>query len=284
MKVTSRVLSLLQREQVFCLATIVASGNPEIPIGRKAIVWPDGRMEGSFGSVPFDEALRSLAVEALAERESNTVKVVDKVDAFFDILSPDVKLLICGAGHIAMPLARFAREVGFAVTVLDDRSDFAHPSRFPGCEVIAEDFAPALRSMPLGPSWYAVVITRGHEHDSECLTEILPKETAYVGLIGSRRRIRFVLEELARKGIPGERCEGLFTPIGLPIGSESPEEIALSIVSELVCVRRRGPKQARQLRAAPKDAAAPASRPAADGLAGPDQGYDIFNRSPFPKK
>lgn len=251
MNKTAAILAHLSQGKAFCLVTIVGSGNPQIPIGRSAIVGPDGEMEETFGSPLFDETLRDLAVKALAENESGMIEVADKVCAFFDIIAPDAQLLICGAGHIAIPLARFAREVGFAVTVLDDRPDFAHASRFPGCEVIAEDYAPALRGMRLGSSSYAVVITRGHEHDSDCLTEILPKETAYVGLIGSRRRIRMVLDELVRKGIPRERCEEVFTPIGLPIGSESPEEIALSIVSELVCVRRRGPQQARALRAVP---------------------------------
>jgi len=116
--------------------------------------------------------------------------------------------------------------------------------------VIAEDFIAALRGMPLGPSTYVVVITRGHEHDAECLAEILRRETAYVGLIGSRRRVRFVLEMLGREGIPQERLGEVFTPIGLPIGAESPEEIALSIVAELVCMRRKGHAQARALRAA----------------------------------
>jgi xanthine dehydrogenase accessory factor len=94
------------------------------------------------------------------------------------------------------------------------------------------------------------VITRGHEHDAECLLEILKKETAYVGLIGSRRRVRFVLEMLENEGIAKERLQEVFTPIGTPIGAESPEEIALSIISELVCVRRKGSSQARALRAA----------------------------------
>lgn len=246
------MLVYLAQQEVFCLATIVDSGDPQIPAGRKTIVWPDGRLEETFGLPWFDVALRELAVKALTEKQCATVEVADSVYAFLDILAPDAKLLICGAGHIAMPLARFAREVGFSVTVLDDRSDFAHPSRFPGCEVIAEAYAPTLRNMPLGPSCYAVVITRGHEHDSDCLMEILPKQTAYVGLIGSRRRIRFVMEELVKKGISRERCEAVFSPIGLPIGSESPEEIALAIASELVCVRRRRPQQARALRAAPE--------------------------------
>jgi xanthine dehydrogenase accessory factor len=115
--------------------------------------------------------------------------------------------------------------------------------------VQADEFLVALSDMPLGPSTYVVVITRGHEHDADCLAEILTKQTAYVGLIGSRRRVRFVLEVLGQEGISQERLQEVFTPIGLPIGAESPDEIALSIVSELVCVRRKGAAQARALRA-----------------------------------
>ena len=250
MNMTSRICAYLAQQQVFCLATIVDSGDPRLPVCYKAIVRSDGRIEDPLGVPDFDEALRAHAVQALAERQCATVEVVDKIFVFLDCLAPDAKLLICGAGHIAMPLARFSREVGFSVTVLDDREDFAHPSRFPGCRVIAEDYTPALRRMALGPSTYAVVITRGHEHDLDCLMEILPKETAYVGLIGSRRRIGFVLEELAQKGIARERCTEVFTPIGLPIGAESPEEIALAIAAELVCMRRKRAPLTRTLRAA----------------------------------
>ncbi|MDA8126274.1 MAG: XdhC/CoxI family protein [Deltaproteobacteria bacterium] len=251
MNMTTKLCACLAQQKIFCLATIIASGDPRLPVGRKAIVWPDGRMEESFGVLPVDKTLRDLAVKALANRECATIEMTDTVSVFLDILAPDAKLLICGAGHIAMPLARFSREVGFSVTVLDDREDFAHPSRFPGCTVIAEDYAPALRKMALGPATYTVVITRGHEHDLDCLLEILPKETAYVGLIGSRRRIGFVLEELVQRGIARERCAELFTPIGLPIGAESPEEIALAIAAELVSVRRRRAQKTRALRTAP---------------------------------
>ena len=94
------------------------------------------------------------------------------------------------------------------------------------------------------------MITRGHEHDVDCLVEILNKEYAYVGLIGSRRRVRIVLEVLENAGISRERLKNVFTPIGLPIGAESPAEITVSIVSELVCIRRKGPVQARALRSA----------------------------------
>jgi len=250
MDVIARVVELLERGETFCLVTAVVSANPDIPTGRKAIVLRDGSMEGGIGSAQLNSTLHGLALEALTEKKRRTVEIPDQVRAFLDVLSGEAKLLVCGAGHIALPLARFAREVGFRVTVLDDRSDFAHPPRFPGCEVIAKDFIVALRDMPLSPTTYVVVITRGHEHDAECLAEVLCKETAYVGLIGSRRRVRFVLEMLGREGFPQERLGEVFTPIGLPVGAESPEEIALSIVAELVCIRRKGHAQARALRAA----------------------------------
>jgi xanthine dehydrogenase accessory factor len=248
MDVIARVDELLARGETFCLVTVIASEKPDVPTGWKAIFFQDGSMDGGTGSAELDETLRSSALEALREKKKRTVEIQGQFRAFFDVLSGEARLLMCGAGHIALPLARFAREVGFHVTVVDDRSDFAHPTRFPHCEVIAENFLTALRDMPLGPSTYAVVITRGHEHDAECLVEILRQETAYVGLIGSRRRVQFVLEMLGREGIPKERLKEVFTPIGLPIGGESPEEIALSIVAELVCVRRKGVEQGRALR------------------------------------
>ncbi|MBI4801932.1 MAG: XdhC family protein [Elusimicrobia bacterium] len=243
-----RIVDLIARKENFCLATVIASSNPDAPAGTKAIVLVDGTMEGSVGPAHMDRALQTLAMQALADGQKHAVQLAEGFRVFLDLPPADLKLLICGAGHIAVPLARFAREAGFSVTVLDDRADFAHPSRFPGCEVIAEDFTTALRKMSLDPAAYVVVITRGHEHDAQCLTEILPKVTAYVGLIGSRRRGRFVLEALGRKGIPAGRLGEVFTPIGLPIGAESPEEIALSIAAELVCMRRKGALTARALR------------------------------------
>ena len=250
MDVVARVSELLKKGETLCLATVVESGERSVPAGRKAIVLRDGSLEGSLGSELLDNKLRDLSPTFFHENKSRTVAVENKARIFINILAPETKLLVCGAGHIAVPLAQFAHRVGFRVTVLDDRPDFADPTRFPNCEVMAEDFTETLHAMPLSPSTYVVVITRGHEHDAECLAEILKKEPVYIGLIGSRRRVRFVLEMLGREGIPQERLNKVFTPIGLPIGAESPDEIALSIISELVCVRRKGPAQARTLRAA----------------------------------
>lgn len=251
MDISTRVNDLIRNGKTFCLATVTAAaGGAGIAAGQKAIVFDTGEIEGELGDGPLGATLKGPALEAIDKNKRSLVEIEPGVQVFFDVISPELRLIVCGAGHIAIPLAGFARETGFRVAVLDDREDFAHPERFPGCEVIAADFAVSLNELTLNHATFVVVITRGHEHDADCLMEILKKETAYVGLIGSRRRVRFVLETLEAQGIPKARLSQVFTPIGTPIGAESPAEIALSIVAELVCVRRKGSGQARALRAA----------------------------------
>jgi len=247
MDIVSRITDLLVRAETFCLATVISSSDGRIAPGLKGIIHPDGSIEGGTGQYETDKMMCNLALQALAPREKKLIKVRTGLVVFFDVMSANAQLVICGAGHIAIPLAHFAQEVGFAVTVLDDRPDFASPPRFPGCEVIADDFIAALHRIPINRSTFVVISTRGHEHDAECLAELIPRQTAYIGLIGSRRRVSFVLEMLSKQGIPKERLADVCAPIGIPIGAESPEEIALSITAELVCVRRKGMSQAKAL-------------------------------------
>lgn len=248
MDIHGRIVELLENEESFCLATVLESNMPAIQPGQKAIIRQGGALEGSLGSAPVDSSVIRLAQKVLGENKSTVVEIESGCTVFLNVLSADAQLVICGAGHIALPLAQFSQQLGFQVTVIDDRSDYANRFRFPKCQIIVENFTTALRNCHFGPATYVVVITRGHEHDVDCLIEILKKKTVYVGLIGSRRRVRFVLDILAQKEFSQTRLKDVFTPIGLPIGAESPEEIALSIVSELVCVRRKGPDQARVLR------------------------------------
>ena len=250
MNIAARVIELTRNGETICLATVVSSEDAEIAPGWKSIVFENGSMEGELADRKTGLTVRDLALKAFEKKTCGLAEVLPGVQVFFDVISPELSLVICGAGHIAIPLSRFAREVGFQVNIIDDREDFANPVQFPGCTVLAADFSTTLRNLKLNHSHYIVVITRGHVHDVDCLMEILTKETAYVGLIGSRRRVRFVIEILENQGIAKERLQTVFTPIGIPIGAESPEEIALSIISELVCIRRKGPQQARLLRKA----------------------------------
>jgi len=150
-------------------------------------------------------------------------------------------LLICGGGHIALPLCRMGKMLGFAVVVVDDRPSFASVERFPEADrVICAPFEQALEGFPVDGATYAVVVTRGHRHDLECVRKLLGRGAAYLGMIGSRRRVAGVLKLLREEGWPEEWLARLHSPIGLDIGAQTPEEIALSILAEIVQVRRGG--------------------------------------------
>jgi xanthine dehydrogenase accessory factor len=252
MNAISRINDLISHSQSFCLATIIHTSDNNILPGHKIFVFENGSFEGGTKDKTLNNAICDQAIQALNNDKKQLVEIKPGTIVYFDIIAKTTKLVICGAGHIAIPLAQFTRTLGFSVTVIDDRPEFASPIRFKGCEVIAGNFVSVINNLPIDGSTYVVIITRGHEHDVECLTEILPKETGYIGLIGSKRRIRFVLKILFNKGIPAERLQDIYTPIGLPIGADSPEEIALSIASELISVRRLGNQPTRKMRNAIK--------------------------------
>jgi xanthine dehydrogenase accessory factor len=165
-----------------------------------------------------------------------------KVEIFFDVITAIRKVIIVGAGHLAIPLAQFARILGFHITVLDDRVIYANRERFPDVEeVLVGDMAEMLRNIVITPQTYIVLITRGHQYDEPCLREIIHSPAKYIGMIGSKRRIKACFIRFRdEEGIPDELLKRVYAPIGLDIGSESPEEIALSIIAEMIRVRRGG--------------------------------------------
>jgi len=150
-----------------------------------------------------------------------------------------VQLLILGAGHIARPLATMAKIVGYEVTVVDDRPSFANYSRFSTADtVICADFERALETININPQTFVVIITRGHRYDKVCLKKVINQPASYIGMIGSRKRVKSLISELEEDGVSSEALQKLYSPIGLNIGAETPEEIAVSILSELIKVQR----------------------------------------------
>ena len=145
------------------------------------------------------------------------------------------KLIICGAGHVSMPIIRMGKMLGFYVTVLEDRPGFADNARAAGADrVICDSFEKGLESVDGDSDSWFVIVTRGHRYDTICLERILHKNYAYVGMMGSRRRVALVKDQLAEQGISREILEGVHTPIGLKIGAETPEEIAVSVMAEII--------------------------------------------------
>lgn len=153
---------------------------------------------------------------------------------------PKERLIVLGGGHIALPVCEFAAKCGFEVYVCDDRPSFANDERFPWAEkVICDSFENAIRGLRITPYDYVVIITRGHVHDGDCLREILPgRQPAYLGLIGSKRRVRGLFDMLEDEGYSREYMNRICTPIGLDIGAVTPEEIAIAIVSEIISYKR----------------------------------------------
>lgn len=153
---------------------------------------------------------------------------------------PPERLILLGGGHIAMPVCEFAAKTGFEVVVVDDRPKFANTRRFPDASnVICDSFSSAIHNLSITQNDYVAVITRGHKEDETCI-KALQKGTwpAYVGLIGSKRRVKSLKEKLISEGASASLLEDIHTPIGLSIGAETPEEIAISILSELIQVKR----------------------------------------------
>jgi xanthine dehydrogenase accessory factor len=153
-------------------------------------------------------------------------------------------LLIFGAGHIGVALANLAHTLGFQVTVLDDRTDFADAARFlDGVDVATLDFADPLAHITLTASTYIVLVTRAHKYDFDCLRAVLQQPAAprYIGMIGSKRRVRAAFQALLASGIERARVETVHAPVGVEIGAETPAEIAVSIAAELIQVRRARP-------------------------------------------
>jgi len=157
---------------------------------------------------------------------------------------PRITLLIAGAGHVGQAVARLAAEVDFDVWVLDDRESYANRERLPSANcILVGDIGSRLRELAggkIGPNTYAVIVTRGHAHDEEALYHLASSRAGYIGMIGSKRKIKLIYEDLVAKGISPEALARVHAPLGLDIGSQSVGEIAISIVAELIAQRNLG--------------------------------------------
>lgn len=161
---------------------------------------------------------------------------------FLDPISGAQRLVIAGAGHIAQPLAALGSTLGFHVTVIDDRASFANRERFPNADqIVVRAFTAAIEALTLDRHCYLVSVTRGHSFDEEVIrTALQHSRGAFIGMIGSRRRVKATLERIAESGVSQELLDQVHAPLGMDIAAETPEEIAVSIIAEIVRERRSG--------------------------------------------
>ena len=192
--------------------------------GRKAVC---SDASGFFAAHP--------GIADLRDEASGRIFSEDGTRVFGECLGLQKKLVICGAGFVSMPVIRIGKMLGFEVTVIDERERFAAQAGEAGADhVLCMPFEQALSGIPGSSGTFFVIVTRGHRYDKDCLRAISRKPSAYVGMMGSRRRVGMVKEDLAAEGVPAGFLDSVSMPIGLPIGADTPEEIAVSIFAEII--------------------------------------------------
>jgi len=239
------ITSIEARQSVGLVTVVKAEGRYAKALARKMPVWPDREPADTLGLGNLEKQIVSDARQVLSDRRSQRFVYQEKTDIveiFVEVLRRPPTLIIVGAGHVAQPLAQLGKMIDFEVVVLDDRPRFANTERFPMADqVLAQPFRETLRDWVIDSDTYIVLVTRGHSHDVECLLEIIDTPARYIGMIGSKRRIKSVFELLEKEqGIAPATFERVYAPIGLDVGAENPAEIAISIIAEIIKVQRGG--------------------------------------------
>jgi len=231
----AELLEAAKRDENAAIVSIIAGDG----LPRKLLVKDVERVEAAEGKL--SQELVTILKQAAASDETGVRVSAGPMDAFIEPLTLRPSLVLFGAGHVASHIARFAKSVHFRVTVCDDREEYANAERFPDAEeIVIEDFSHVFDRLRIDERSYLVIVTHGHRHDEIVLEWAVRTDARYIGMIGSRRKTATLLENLRAKGLPKERLDRVYSPIGIAIGAVTAEEIALSIVCELVKVRRLG--------------------------------------------
>ena len=239
------------------LVTIVsATGSTPREEGAKMLVKANGSIVGSIGGGSLEAQVCDQAMEVIRKGKPQRLHISltaeegeepgmicgGDVEVFIEpILSPPT-LYIFGSGHISLPLAKIGKLIGFEIVVIDDRAEFANPQRFPEAELtLAEDFSKTFSELQIDISSYIVIVTRNHQYDELVLEWALGTQAKYIGMIGSKTKNKAIFSHLLAKGIPQEQLDKVCAPIGLEIYAQTPKEIAVSILAEIIKVRRSPP-------------------------------------------
>lgn len=241
-------------EEAALVTVVKASGSTPREEGAKMLVRPDGGIIGTIGGGSLEAQIIKEAVKVIRQgkpkhiHRSLTAKEAEDgmicggdLEVFIEPILTQPALYIFGGGHIALALTRMGKLCGFKIAVIDDRAEFASAERFPEADVIlAEDFTKSFSELKIDKTSYIVIVTHGHRHDEVVLEWALTTPARYVGMIGSKTKNEVIYSHLRAKGIAQKQLDRVHAPIGLEIEAQTPEEIAVSILAELIKVRRSG--------------------------------------------
>jgi xanthine dehydrogenase accessory factor len=252
-QIYQEITRLIAGGQSIAVVTVIdCKGNTPGKQGFKMLVDAEGKTRGTVGggyleALATKEALASLKQGISCVRnfrldteEAGGIGMIcgGEITVYIEVVSPAQTLLLVGAGHVSQPVAAMAKMLGFQVLVTDDRQEFCNAERFPAADrCLVADPADVFDHISINPSTYIVIVTRGHLRDQEALEKALATEAAYIGMIGSQKKVKTVFEQLRAKGVSEEELAKVHAPIGLAIGAETPAEIAVSILAEIIAVR-----------------------------------------------
>lgn len=255
------IVRIKNKGDICALASIVkVKGSTPRPEGAKMLVRSDGTILGSIGGGCVESSVWEAANEVI-KQESSRVMEFDMtgredtseglicggiMQVMVEPILPVPTIIILGAGHIGFAVAKLAKMLGFRVVVVDERPAYASQERFPEADqIFVEDIVGTLPKLNVNKAAYLVIACRGHLEDQEALAAALNTPACYIGMLGSRKKVKTVFANLTQKGVPEELLKKVHAPIGIPIATDTPEEIAISIMAEIVDIRRQNKKKNR---------------------------------------
>ena len=247
------IVDLKKSRKPAALAVIIRTeGSTPRKHGAKMVILQDGKTIGTMGGGDLEKRVIEEAINAIKQGEPRITSFTldiekgkldmmcgGKLDVYIEPILPDEKLIIFGAGHITRSLAPLMKGAGFKVSVVEDSPDLLQKDKFPETEdLILTDMEEFARDLPSDSGTYIVLLSRGFSRDKSILTQLIQRDFKYIGMIGSLRKINTMREDLQKEGIPEEAFSKLKAPIGLDIGAETPEEIAISIAAEIIAAKK----------------------------------------------
>ncbi len=239
--VGNEILEAYDGGQPVSLATVVNAVDGGPALGSKLLLRSDGTVSGSFGNAEFDAQVIEVSRKVADIGANESFNLSDGTEVFVDGFTTPPTLVMVGGGHVGKATADLAYSLGYRVYLVDDRPEFCNEERFPYAEErVIETYDKWTDHLDLNVNSFVVVATRGHRFDDMALESALKTRARYIGVLGSRRKTIMIYRRLLQQGVPLERIKEVYAPIGLNIGAVEPEELAVSIMSEIIMVRRGG--------------------------------------------
>jgi xanthine dehydrogenase accessory factor len=213
----------------------------ELVVGTKLLIRENGSTSGTLGDENLDAGAIAKTRKLMAMGKNDYIVTKSGAEYFVEAYTAPPTLVLAGGGHVSKAMSNLAHTLGFRIFIIDDREEFANPERFPEAEqTIVSDYGSAFEKLPIGTNSFIVIATRGHRYDASATAAAMRTPASYVGLLGSKRKTILIFEELFSEGFTMEEVQAVRSPIGLNISARTPEEIALSIMSEIVGFRLGG--------------------------------------------